>query len=198
MESPPNPQLWLLAGGNGAGKSTYYERFLKPGGMIFVNADLVAREINPSDPESVSYEAAQKVEAIRLGYLEQSVNFAFETVFSHPSKIDFVARAKALGYSTVLVYIHLVSIELNQARVSQRVAQGGHSVPPDKVASRIPRTVDNIRQALPLFDQAYLYDNSSATHPHQLVAQVDHGHITRKIPTLPEWAETILEGVVRG
>ena len=49
----------------------------------------------------------------------------FETVFSHPSKIDFLAQAKSLGYEVVLVYIHLTNDELNQARVAQRVSEGG-------------------------------------------------------------------------
>lgn len=97
MESPPNPQLWLLAGGNGAGKSTYYERFLKPGGLIFVNADLVAREINPSDPERVSYDAAQKVEAIRLGYLGTIREFRLRDGFFPPVKDRLRRQSQGAG-----------------------------------------------------------------------------------------------------
>ena len=91
--------------------------------------------------------------------LQQGVSFCFETVFSHVSKIDFVANAKAQGYEIVLVYIHLDTSELNEARVYQRVTEGGHSVPVDKIHSRIPRTMKHIGAVLPLVDEARLLDN---------------------------------------
>lgn len=89
--------------------------------------------------------------------LQQGRNFCFETVFSHPAKIDFVAQAKALGYQVVMVFIHLEIIELNQARISQRVANRGHNVPEEKVRRRIPRVLSNIQRILPLCDGVYLY-----------------------------------------
>lgn len=79
--------------------------------------------------------------------------FCFETVFSHSSKIDFVAQAKALGYKIILVLIHLDNVSLNQARIYQRVSEGGHSVPDEKVRSRVPRLLKLIKQTLPLCDQ---------------------------------------------
>lgn len=100
-------QLWLLAGGNGAGKTTFYRLQLEPLGMPFVNADVLAKQLYPDHPEQHSYEAARIAEAIRLRLLQDGRTFCFETVFSHPSKIDFVASAKALGYEIVLVFIHL-------------------------------------------------------------------------------------------
>ena len=86
-------QLWLLVGGNGAGKSTFYRTQLKPLGMPFVNADDIARDVFSQSPEVHSYEAAKIAENLRNSLLEQGKNFCFETVFSHPSKIDFVAKA---------------------------------------------------------------------------------------------------------
>jgi hypothetical protein len=70
--------------------------------------------------------------------LQEGRNFYFETVFSHPSKIDFVAHAKALGYQIILVFIHLEPTALNKARVKQRTEEGGHTVPEDKIENRIP------------------------------------------------------------
>ena len=117
-------QLWELAGGNGAGKTTFYNLFLAPKGIRLVNADIIAKAISPENPEKVSYEVANVVEHIREELLQQSVSFCFETVFSHVSKIDFVAKAKAQGYEIILVYIHLDTSELNEARVYQRVTEG--------------------------------------------------------------------------
>jgi len=106
-------QLWLLTGGNGAGKSTLYRLFLAPRGMKFVNADLIARKIYPTNPEKVSYEAAQWTLKVLEDLVAEDVSFCYETVFSHPSNVDLIAKAKARGYEIIFVYIHLDSPELN-------------------------------------------------------------------------------------
>lgn len=188
-------QLWLLAGGNGAGKSTFYRRFLAPHGVAFVNADLIARELDRRHPESASYEAARLAERLRLDFLQAGRSFCFETVFSHPSKIDFVAQAKALGYEVVLVFIHLGNHELNQARVAQRVSEGGHGVPAEKIVARIPRTLFHICTVLPLADKARLYDNSSAEMPFQTVAQIENGRVVKAVEPLPAWAAPLVGGL---
>lgn len=185
-------QLWLLAGGNGAGRSTFYARFLEPAGIAFVNADLLARVIAPERAEVVSYDAARLAERIRERLLAASRSFCFETVFSHVSKVDFLARAKAANYRVVLVYIHLVAPQLHLARVGQRVSEGGHAVPDDKVLSRLPRTLANVRRALPLCDELHLLDNSSAEDPFQRVASLVDGQLQRHIEPSPSWAWSLL------
>ncbi len=186
-------QLWILAGGNGAGKSTFYHQFLAPTGLPFVNADILAKQLNVEQPETVSYQAAKLVEKLRFSLLQSGISFCFETVFSHPSKIDFLAKAKSLGYDITLVYIHLQSDELNQARVSQRVAEGGHDVPPDKIISRIPRTRQYVSDALPLVDRAQFYDNSSHSQPFVSVVGLNNGTLQIYQDPLPDWAAEMLE-----
>lgn len=186
-------QLWLLAGGNGAGKSTFYRLFLEPKGIKFVNADLIAREIVPENPEGASYTAANFAGRLREDLLFRGVSFCFETVFSHVSKIDFLANAKTRGYEIILVYIHLSCPELNVARVSQRVSEGGHSVPEDKIYSRIPRTMKNVSAALPLVDSARFLDNSTRENPYQQVVAINKGSVKPLVDPLPSWAEEILE-----
>ena len=115
-----NPrQLWVIAGGNGAGKSTFYKLYLAKYGVKFVNADLIAEDIDSENPEGLSYHAATVAAKIREDLISQGVSFCFETVFSHESKIDFLAQAKANGYKIILVYIHLFDSSLNEARVKQ-------------------------------------------------------------------------------
>jgi len=185
-------QLWLLAGGNGAGKSTFYRLFLAPRGLLFVNADLIARELDRRHPEAVSYQAARVAARLREELLHTGASFCFETVFSHPSKIDFVADAKALGYEVALVFIHLQSDQLNLARVAQRVSEGGHDVPADKVVARIPRTLRNLHRVLPLVDRAQLYDNSSLASPFRVVARFAAGRLIWTADPLPEWTKGLL------
>jgi predicted ABC-type ATPase len=179
----------MLVGGNGVGKSSFYQQALKPLGMPFINADIIAKEIYPDDPVSNSYNAAKLAENLRLEQLEAGKSFCFETVFSHPSKIDFIAKAKALGYEIILVVIHLSTTSLNQARVAQRVLDGGHHVPEDKVASRIPRTLENIAKAIPLCDEVRVLDNSSISQPFLPVLTIKQGKRKAHKRPLPEWAK---------
>ena len=185
-------QLWVLTGGNGAGKSTFYSTALAPRGVKLVNADVIANIINPDHPERVSYEAAGIAEKIREALLHQGACFCFETVFSHPSKIDFIATAKALGYEVILVYIHLESPALNEARVRQRVTQGGHDVPVEKIHSRLPRTQKHVKKAMSLVDEARVLDNSYRDDPFRQVAVVKRVRCVWKSNPLPEWARAIL------
>ena len=185
-------QLWVLAGGNGAGKSTFYHQYLSKYGIKFVNADLIARTMDTDHPERLSYEAATLATEMRENMIVLGESFCFETVFSHESKIDFIAVAKAHGYSVILVYIHLTDPSLNEARVYQRTLEGGHDVPAEKIHSRIPRTMKNIKTVLPLVDEAWILDNSSGQNRFQQIAIVKSGYCEKKVNPLPVWAMDLL------
>ncbi|WP_292950522.1 MULTISPECIES: AAA family ATPase [unclassified Neptuniibacter] len=185
-------QLWMLVGGNGAGKSTFYRKYLERRGMPFVNANVLAKQVFPDDPEGNSYEAAQLATQMREQLLIDGAIFCFETVFSHPSKIDFIAKAKAFGYQVVLVFIHVDNISLNKARISQRVEEGGHFVPDKKVETPIPRTLENIRNVLPLCDHVRFLDNSSYEDPFQQVVTIRNQTTTEHMQPLPTWAADLL------
>ena len=101
---------------------------------------------------------------IRSILLNTCDKFTFETVMSHPSKLDFIRLAKSLGYRIYLYFVSLEDPILNIARVEARVRQGGHDVPIDKIADRYERTMNLLLDAIKLVDRAYLFDNSS-THP---------------------------------
>lgn len=190
---PDKKQLWVLAGGNGAGKSTFYRTQLATTGLAFINADKIAEELFPDSAEAHSYDAAKIASYMRQQQITDGKSFCFETVFSHPSKIDFLAQAKAHGYEIILVFIHLDSIDLNLARVAQRVEDGGHDVPSEKIESRIPRTLENIKKSLPLCDEIYLLDNSSYDDPFARVAMIKLGELSLQRTTLPEWAGQLLD-----
>ena len=160
--------------------------------MFFVNADLIAQAEFPLEPEKASYEAAKIAEKRRYELISQGLSFCFETVFSHVSKIDFIADCKAQGYEVNFVYIHLDNNTLNQARVFQRVSQGGHNVPANKIISRIPRTIENVIKTLPLVDDAMIFNNSSAEKHFELVARIKGQRLTHTLPSLPDWAVHIV------
>ena len=188
-----NPkQLWVLSGGNGAGKSTFYELYLSKYGIKFVNADLIAKDIDLESQEELGHQAATVAAKIRDDLVNQGVSFCYETVFSHVSKIDFLAQAKANGYQIILVYIHLFDSSLNEARVKQRVSEGGHRVPTEKIHSRIPRTIKNIKTALSIIDEAYILDNSSKDNPFQQIIVKKSGIYKTMVDPSPEWAKDLL------
>ncbi len=74
-------------------------------GIRFVNADLIAKDIDSENPEGLSYHAATVAAKIGEDLILQGVSFCFETVFSHESKIDLLARATANGYKVILVFV---------------------------------------------------------------------------------------------
>lgn len=186
------PELWLLIGGNGSGKSTFYENFLKRRKIPLVNADNIARMLWPGEPEAHSYDAALIAEKERYRLLDDKQTFCFETVYSHPSKIDFTAAAKAAGFRIHILYFHLQDTSLNNARVASRVATGGHNVPEEKVASRIPRTRANLRDSVGLADELHLIDNSSARKPYIRVATWRDDLWQIHADPVPEWAREIM------
>ena len=178
----------MLVGANGSGKSTFYNQMLKPLGLPFINADLIAKELFPENPEANSYLASKIAEQMRYDQLAVGESFCFETVFSHPSKIDFIAKAKALGYEIILIFIHVGDSALNLARIHQRVLDGGHDVPEDKVLSRIPRLLENLNKAMALCDEVRMLDNSSLDAPFMPVLTIKQGQRIRHLKPLPDWA----------
>ena len=185
------PRLWLLAGANGAGKSTFQKLYLNH--LPFVNADLLAKSFFPDDPEAYSYAAARLAQQLRENLLARGISFCFETVFSHPSKIDFLARAKGAGYEINLIYIHLEVPDLNVARVAQRVTDGGHTVPERKIRERIARTLNNVSKALPLCDRCDILDNSSSTNPYRRLACWEHGELAVFVSPVPPWLHCLAQ-----
>lgn len=172
-----DPVLHLLAGPNGAGKSTLYDMVIGPvTGLEFVNADLIAADRWPADASRRSYDAAALAAARRDDLLAQRCSFATETVFSHESKLEFLRAATAAGY---LVTLHVVMVpeELCVARVTSRVAAGGHPVPEPKVRARYQRLWPLVAAAARLADNAVVYDNTRAASPFRVVASFERGHL---------------------
>ncbi len=182
--------LIVIAGPNGAGKSTFFSSYLSGLGIDFINADLIAKRINPLDPGSAAYEAAEVADTLRRSLVKSGRSFCMETVFSDPAgeKLAFLRQAQDEGYKIVLVFIGLDSPELSQARVIQRVAEGGHDVPDRKLKERFPRTFRNLLKAIEFVDWVYVLDNSSADLPYRFVVSYRSGKRTRSGRHQPDWA----------
>ncbi|WLQ12888.1 AAA family ATPase [Hahella aquimaris] len=182
------PVLWVLVGGNGAGKSTFYKHKLAHLDIPFVNADEIAKGYAQTIDDEVTLRAAQEAQALREQLLRERRSFCMETVFSHPSKVDLLLSAKRHGYEITLVYIHLQLEDLHVNRVSQRVRAGGHDVPEERLRRRLPRLRENVSAALNFVDFAYFFDNTSAETPYQFIVKLEHGRPVQWGDTTPDWA----------
>ncbi len=169
--SGSRPVLVALVGSNGAGKSTYFGQFLEPTGIEFLNADVVARMLNPAHPEAAAYDAMRIVESRRLRAVAERRSFCFETVLSDPvgEKVRFLRQARASGYLVVVIFIWIPSVAYSALRVGQRVRDGGHRVPLVKIRDRFPRTQANVREALASADLGLVLDNASRERPFTLM-----------------------------
>ena len=193
------PVFYLLAGPNGAGKSTLYRAAvaegLIPAGLEFVNADLyeASHLAGVVDPKARSEQARQWADQRRATLLAAGRPFVSETVFSHPSKLKLMAAARAAGHQTVLLVVCVDDAQQLVRRVAQRVREGGHAVPPDRILARYPRTLSHLKEAVQLADLALLFDTSgTAIQPPRLVARCRRGQPPVVTGTLPAWAQTVL------
>ena len=186
---PAQPVLLFLAGPNGAGKTTFFEEYLDDLGLPYVNADRIARVLRNADPtassDDVDRRAFIEAERLRRAFLEARLSFCTESVFSDPLK--FLKEARVRGFAVFLIFIGLDSPVLAAARVRQRVQHGGHDVPDEKLHARFPRTLANLRAAIPIGDEAFLFDNSSYDTPYRVVAVYQRGQIVSRHPPLSLW-----------
>ena len=156
------PFLLIIAGPNGAGKTTLVG-LLRRNGFEFgdyINPDDIANELEGPYDDRVR-QAQLIADRRREACIEAKRSFSFETVMSHPSKIDILVRAKAAGYFVQLLFVAIDDPRTNIDRVQLRVAQGGHDVPLDKIVPRWHRTMTLLRSAIQAADRSFLFDNSA-------------------------------------
>lgn len=156
------PQLYIIAGCNGAGKTTASFTVLPD--LLhcreFVNADEIARGLSPFEPESVAIEAGRLM-LQRIEYLlSENQTFAIETTLATRSYASLVRRAHQRGYVVALLYFWLKSPQVALERVAQRVSEGGHNIPADVVERRYWAGLRNLFEVyMPIVDTWSIYDN---------------------------------------
>jgi predicted ABC-type ATPase len=137
-----------------------------------------------------SYFASVAADFIRQKLLEQKATFTFETVLSHPGKVQVLAQAQAAGYRTYLYFVATDDPAINISRVQNRVKLGGHDVPEDRIRLRYYRSLDLLLDAIRHTNRAYIFDNSTdnADHKHTLLAEITDGRsIQIKVNRVPVW-----------
>jgi predicted ABC-type ATPase len=178
------PIVVAIAGPNGAGKTTFFEAHLKSTGLRFLNADVVAREL-----EVDAYESALMIAALRTELVNQRESFIFETVFSDPvgDKLGFLKQAAQSGYAVVLCFVGIAGAGTSEQRVAMRVSQGGHDVPPVKLFERFPRTLANLAAAIRELPCVLVFDNDDLKTPFRHAAVYAVGQTVQLNKPVPSW-----------
>lgn len=157
------PHVIVIAGANGAGKSTVAPFLLRDtlGISEFVNADTLAQGLSAFAPEKAAITAG-KIMLSRIGELaEAEKDFAFETTLSTLSFVPRLKKMRENGYEFSLFFLWLTSAELAILRVAERVRQGGHDIPKETIERRYEKGLQNFfRLYQPIADSWYFYDNS--------------------------------------
>ena len=158
------PNLYIISGCNGAGKTTASFTLLPA--MLdckeFVNADEIAKGISPFQPDSVSLQAGRiMIERIEE-LLNTGVDFAFEKTLTTLSYVNTIKTAKEKGYSVTLLYFWLNDVNLAIERVKTRVSEGGHNIPEEVIRRRYFRGIYNLtNKFIDICDYWIVINNSS-------------------------------------
>lgn len=181
------PQIWVLAGPNGAGKSTIARRFFI-GRIPFVNADDIARDLDPNDVNSISahMRAGRIALELRDGYLNRSETFAMETTLTGKSELALMRRAREAGYKVNLIFVGIGNVAISAARVRTRVLLGGHDVPKEAILRRYGRSMAALADAVAIAHRSWVFDNSGGQR--RLLLRLERERVIKRAPILPAWA----------
>ncbi|MCL2749441.1 MAG: zeta toxin family protein [Coriobacteriia bacterium] len=164
---PPQRKYYIVfAGINGAGKSTLYRSGLWhtprfPAKMKRVNSDEILREFkgdwsSQSDQLRAMREAVKRIEEC----FDSSDSFNQETTLSGAKSIRDIKRALEKGYEVIMFYVGVDSPDIANNRIAHRVLMGGHSIEPEVVERRFEASLENLKAAVSLCDEVYLFDNT--------------------------------------
>ena len=165
-------QLYIIAGCNGAGKTTASFTILPEvlDCKEFINADEIAKGLSPFQPESVAMQAGRIMLARMDELLQKGETFAFETTLATKSYKQKIEWAQANGYEVTLLFFWLDSPNMAKKRVAQRVAEGGHSIPSETIERRYHNGIVNLFAIyIDMVDICYIFDNSEGRK--ELIAQ---------------------------
>lgn len=159
----PDKHLYIIAGCNGAGKTTASFTILLDllDCREFINADEIARGLSPFQPEQAAVQAG-KIMLHRIDeLLERGIDFAFETTLSTRSYTGRIKEAQRKGYFVTLLFFWLEKVSLAKERVEIRVSEGGHYIAPDVIERRYQRGIKNLFELyMPACDKTMILDNS--------------------------------------
>lgn len=193
----------MIAGVNGAGKSSVVGEALRQRGADYYNPDELTREYLDKGLAllEANSRAWQRGRQALIRAIDHGLDFAFETTLGGRTMTDLLIRAAREGMRVRVVYVGLASAELHIARVRTRVVQGGHAIPEERIRQRWRSSRQNLVRLLPHLSELRLFDNSTEADPHhgaspspRLVLAMRDGQIVDSVPLaeVPDWAKPVI------
>ncbi|MBK9981801.1 MAG: zeta toxin family protein [Saprospiraceae bacterium] len=173
------PNLYIIAGCNGAGKTTASFVVLPEllGCREFINADEIAKGISPFNPESVAITSG-KIMLERIHFLlEEEVDFGFETTLSSKGLVEIITKAKQFNYRICIVVFWLNTVQLALDRVAERVSEGGHNISNETITRRYARGIRNFKNTYQELVNSWLIIDNSNTH-FEIISKFNDGQLT--------------------
>jgi predicted ABC-type ATPase len=204
----PRPVLYVLAGVNGAGKSSIGGHLLTRHGLSWFDPDAFARDLVALSrvPQAAANELAWAEGLRRLdAAIGAKATYAFETTLGGRTMVRRIATASRTN-DVLLWFCGLDSPERHIARVRARVAAGGHDIPPERIRQRYPNALANLIALMPRLTHLQVYDNSTQARrgapvpDPMLVLEMEHGrptwprpHDLEALTDTPTWAKPLVE-----
>jgi predicted ABC-type ATPase len=204
------PRIYVLAGTNGAGKSSVVGAMLRETGADYFNPDEAALRIRSVDPGLTDTEANSAAWHQGRRLLERAIasglDFAFESTLGATTIPTLLAEAASRGIEVRVWYVGLLSPELHIARVRARVSKGGHDIPQSDIRRRWEASRLNVIRLLPKLTELRVYDNSTDADPSTgaapapvLVLHVNRGRVVNPhdLSSTPLWAKPLVAAALR-
>jgi predicted ABC-type ATPase len=202
--------IYVLAGTNGAGKSSIGGATFRERGAEYFNPDEAAGRILSANP-GMTHEQANSAawhEGKRLldRAISERLEFAFETTLGGRTITSLLESALSVGIEVRVWYAGLKSPELHIARVRERVARGGHDIPEAKIRERYDQSRLNLIQLMPALTELRVFDNSDEADPYtgvspepKLLLHMVEGRTIDfcDLEKIPDWAKPILAAAMK-
>lgn len=187
------PDLYILGGANGVGKTSLYNDLIGQGdideSLPFLNTDNVQKILGGYTVEnSITAEGIIKNHIKHL--IADAWSFMIESNLAKTSDYEWVELMRKQGYQTILYFLGTENVEINKRRVLQRVMEGGHDVPEAIIEQRYRIGLSYFKKEILSFDEVHLIDASH--YPPRDVATLQKGRIISKVPDSPRWVNEVL------
>lgn len=210
MTSPKTPRIYVLAGVNGAGKSSIGGAIFSASEAAYYNPDDAARKFKVANPRLTQTQANsaawQQGRLMLEAAIARRLDFVFETTLGANTIPRLLSEAAAKGMGVYVLYIGLASPELHIERVRARVRRGGHDIPEADIRRRYKHSRINLIHLLPVLTALRMYDNSSDADPAEgkepapmLVLHMERGKIVgpADLTKTPDWAKPIVAAALK-
>ena len=204
------PSIYVIAGVNGAGKSSVAGETFRQSGADYYNPDEAARRLVTTNPRLNQTEANSAAwhEGVRLlkRSIDERLDFAFETTLGANTVPRLLREAANAGIEIYVWYVGLESPELHLARVKARVARGGHDISEKDIRRRYQHSRLNLIELLPFLRALRIFDNSAEADPAggqtpkpMLVLSMERGKILepKDLTRTPAWAKPIIAAAMK-